>query len=208
MNTFYHYSYRINALFFLTGLLTFTLVGPQRFATFLDALNRMAGAVTNTQPLVISGGPPALLLLQADALVVPMTNGTAQLTARVRDAVGRPVAGALVQFQNELGSVNPASATTDANGVAHATFQTNGAAGRALVTATVNGLSRETAIQLINPATSATTNVLTLAFSASQLDPGGTATIHAVLRDAAGQPVAGELVTLLALWAGSPLPAP
>ena len=49
---------------------------------------------------------------------------------------------------------------------------------------------------MTTPATSATTNVLTLDFGASQLDPGQTAPISAVLRDSAGQPVAGELITL------------
>lgn len=196
MDTFYQYSYRINALFFLTGLLLLALVGQQQFATLVDTLDRLAGTVTSAPPLVISVEPPALLLLQANALVLPKDNGTAQVTARVRDAQGNPVAGTLVQFQSDLGSVNPTSATTDANGIALTTFQTTGAAGRALVTATVNDFSREAAIQVVNPATSATTNVLTLDFGAGQLDPGQSATLQAVLRDAAGQPVAGELITL------------
>jgi adhesin/invasin len=125
-----------------------------------------------------------------------MTSGTTQLTAQVRDAVGNPVAGSAVQFQSNLGTINPANTTTGANGVASVTFQASGAAGRALVTATTGGLSREAAIQLVNPATSATNNVLALDFSPSQLNPGQEAAISAVLRDAAGQPVAGELVTL------------
>ena len=201
MNTFYQNSYRINALFFLLGLLLLVIVGQPRLAALLHTLDSMAGdsmagALTSAPARVIQSGSPALLLLQADALVLPMNNGAAQVTARVRDAQGNPVAGSVVQFQSSLGSVNPASATTDNNGVAITTFQASGAAGRALITATTNGLSREAAIQLVNPATSATTNVLTLDFGASQLDPGQTATINAVLRDGAGQPVAGELVTL------------
>ncbi|MEZ4681017.1 MAG: Ig-like domain-containing protein [Caldilineaceae bacterium] len=208
MNTFYRYSYRMSAFFFLLGLLLLTLVGQQRFTTLLDTLNSMAGTMTNAQPVVISGGPPALLLLQADALVVPMNNGSAQVTARVRDGAGKPVAGVTVQFQGALGNVNPPSATTDDNGVALTTFQSTGTAGRALVTATAGDLSREAAIQAINPATSATTNGLTLDIGASQLDPGQTAPIHAVLRDAAGQPLAGELVTSLVRWGKSPRPAP
>lgn len=196
MNTFTQYSYRINALFFLTGLLLLALVGPQRLTALVDTLNRVTDAMTNTQPLVISGGPPALLLLQADALVLPMTNGTAQVTARVRDAQGNPVAGTLVEFHSDLGNVTPASVTTDANGVATTAFQATGTAGRALVTVTTSGLNREAAIQLVNPATSATTNRLSLDFGGGQLDPGQTAALSAVLRDSAGQPVAGELVTL------------
>lgn len=196
MNTFYQYSYRINALFFLIGLLLVALVGQQRLTTLLATLTSIAEVTTAAPPLVISTEPPAALLLQADALVLPKDNGTAQVTTRIRDAQGNPVAGSLVQFQSALGSVNPASAITDANGVAVTTFQAIGTAGRALVIATTNGLSHEAAIQLVNPATSATTNVLSLDFGANQLNPGQTATIGAVLRDAAGQPVAGELVTL------------
>lgn len=196
MNTFTQYSYRINAFFFLTGLLLLALIGQSRLATLLATLDHMAEVATSAPPLLIQVEPPALLLLQADALVLPMTNGAAQMTARVRDAQGNPVAGTLVQFQSDLGSVNPTSAVTDATGIALTTFQATGAAGRALVTATVNDLSREAAIQLINPATNATTNVLALDFGAGQLDPGQTATLQAILRDGAGQPVVGELVTL------------
>ncbi|MCB0184790.1 MAG: hypothetical protein KDE31_11015, partial [Caldilineaceae bacterium] len=97
MNTFYQYSYRINALFLLVGLLWLALVGQQQFTAMLNTLHSMAGAVTSEPPVVISGGPAALLLLQADALVLPKDNGTAQVTARVRDAVGNPVAGVTVQ---------------------------------------------------------------------------------------------------------------
>lgn len=196
MNTFYQYSYRINGLFLLTGLLLLALVGQQRFTTLLDTLNNMAAAVTSAPSLVISVEPPALLLLQADALVVSKDNGTAQVTARVRDALGNPVAGVTVHFGSTLGSLLPEGTLTDANGVARSTFQAMGTAGRVLITARVNDLSSEAALQLVNPATSASTNVLTLDFGAGQLDPGQTAAINAVLRDSTGQPVAGELVTL------------
>jgi hypothetical protein len=196
MNTFYQYSYRINALLFLLGLLLLALVGQSRLAALMETLNTMAGATTRAQPMVISGGPPALLLVQADALVLPMTEGSAQVTARVRDAQGNPVAGVTVTFAGTLGSLQPESTFTDANGVAGSTFQATGTAGRGVITAGVHDLTSETAIQLVNPATSLTTNALTLDFGATQLDPGETATLSAVLRNAAGQPVAGELVTL------------
>lgn len=196
MNTIKLPIYRINGLLFLLGLLILALLGQPRLAALQETLQRLVEITTSAPPLVISTEAPAALLLQADALVLPKDNGTAQVTARVRDAQGNPVAGTLVQFQSDLGSVNPTSATTDANGIALTTFQTTGAAGHALVTATVNDFSREAAIQVVNPATSVTTNVLTLDFGAGQLDPGQSATLQAVLRDAAGQPVAGELITL------------
>lgn len=196
MQTLNFNSHRINRLIFLVGLLLLALLGQQRQALLQSLFDRMAAAPATVQSRSSQAGPPTLLLLQADALVLPMTNGTAQLTARVRDAQGNPVAGSVVQFQSDLGNVTPNSATTDANGVANTVFQAIGGAGRALVTATTGELSREAAIQLVNPATSATSNVLALDFGASQLNPGQEAAISAVLRDAAGQPVAGELVTL------------
>ena len=196
MNTFTQYSYRINALFFLTGLLLLALVGQQRLTALQDTLNSMATVMTNRPVLLSQSGPPALLLLQADALVLPMTNGTAQVTARVRDAQGNPVAGVTVQFASTLGTLLPEGTLTDANGVARTTFQATGTAGRVDITARVNELSGETAIQLVNPATSATTNSLSLDFGSGQLAPGQTAALSAVLSDSTGQPVAGELVTL------------
>ncbi|MFN8445748.1 MAG: Ig-like domain-containing protein [Caldilineaceae bacterium] len=196
MNTFKLYSYRIPWLLFLLGLLLLALADRQGWQPLTALRNVTSGALTKAAPLEADANPPALLLLQADALVLPMTNGTAQISARVRDARGNPVAGSTVKFQGALGMVNPTSVTTDANGVARATFQAAGHAGRALVTATVNQLSREAAVQLVNPATAATNNGLTLDFAASKVDPGQTVSVHAVLRDAAGQPVAGELITL------------
>lgn len=196
MNTFKRYSYRINEILFLLGLLLLALAQRQGWQPFTVFQDHATGAVTKAASLEVAANPPALLLFQADALVLPMTNGTTQLTARLRDAQGHPVAGTLVTFQSALGSVTPASATTDANGVASTTFHTSGQAGHALVTATVGGLAREAAIQVVNPATNAVSNGLTLDFTASQIDPGQSKTFHAVLRNSAGQPVAGELVTL------------
>ncbi len=131
MNSYYLNSYRINALLFVIGLLLLALAGPQRFANLLDELNRRAGALTGAQPTVLSAEPPATLLLQADALVLPIANGAAQVTARVRDAKGQPVAGVTVQFQSQLGNVAPASSTTDANGAAITTFHAAGVAAQA-----------------------------------------------------------------------------
>jgi hypothetical protein len=62
--------------------------------------------------------------------------------------------------------------------------------------AEANGLTGEAAIQLFNPGGSALAHTLALEFGASKLDPNQEAPVSAVLRDAAGQPVAGELVSL------------
>lgn len=197
MNTLpYLNAHRLNRLFFLAGLLLLVLLGQQRLALLQNLFDRLAERPTIVQARSPQAGPPALLLLEADALVLPMTNGSTPLTARLRDAEGNPVAGVQMQFQSNLGSINPASATTDASGVASVTFQASGTAGQARVIAKTSELSRDAAIQLVNPTTNAASNVLTLDFAAGQLNPGQEVAISAVLRDAAGQPVVGELVTL------------
>jgi adhesin/invasin len=54
--------------------------------------------------------------------------GTAQVSATVTDAGGNPVSGVPVTFATDKGSINPSTATTDANGVATATINTTSTA--------------------------------------------------------------------------------
>lgn len=188
---------RLSSLIMLIGLFSLALAGQRWLWPALQTLqsaNRTA--TTTSQPLVIDAGPPALLLLNADALVLATENGATQVTARVRDAEGKPVAGAAVNFSSAQGSVAPTDAVTDAAGVAVTSFTAGGAQGQAVVTAAVNGLTRDAAIQIVKPNSDATAHTLALDFGATNLDPGQEAAITAVLRDAAGQPVAGELVSL------------
>ena len=152
---------------------------------------------TAQQPLVIEAGSPVLLLLNADALVLTINGDATPLTVRVRDEVGRPVPGVEVRFQSDLGAVTPATATTDAAGQVSASFTAGGEAGQAVVTAQANGLTQQTAIQIVKPNSDATTHQLALEFGSGKLEHGQQATLSAVLRDAAaGQPVVGELVSL------------
>jgi hypothetical protein len=187
----------MSGLLFLVGLLAFAVVGQPRLSSLVAALNDMTGEpITAQQPLVIDAGLPALLLLDADALVLTTESGATQVTARVRDAEGKAVAGVVVQFSSTLGGIDPASVTTDAEGVATATFNAGGAQGQALVSAAANGLTREAAIQLVKPNSDATANTLALDFAATKLDLGQQVAFSAVLRDSTGAPVAGELVSL------------
>jgi adhesin/invasin len=197
MYTERHNFHRISYFIMLIGLLSLGLTGQHSWLAALRSLAQPATAVTTTsQSLVVDAGPPALLLLNADALVLTTENGATQMTARVRDAEGKPVAGAAVNFSSTQGSVAPADAVTDAAGVAMTSFTAGGAQGQAVVTAAVNGLTRDAAIQIVKPNSDATAHTLALDFGVTKLDPGQEAAITAVLRDAAGQPVAGELVSL------------
>ena len=98
MNTFKLTSYRIPWMFFLLCLLLLALAERQGWQPLAALRNDTTGALTRAAPLASEAKPAALLLLQADALVLPMTTGTAQITARVRDAQGNPVAGSTVKF--------------------------------------------------------------------------------------------------------------
>src|SRR5690606_987494 len=114
------------------GLLILGLIGQRAGSAALGRQAQPATVTSANQTLPAAAGPPALLLLSADALVLSMNGDATMLAARVRDAVGRPVPGVAVSFQSNLGSVAPASATTDAAGLASATFTSGGAAGQAV----------------------------------------------------------------------------
>ncbi len=69
-----------------------------------------------------------------------------QLQVKLTDELQLPIAGASVSFAVAAGggSLSPASATTDANGVAKASWTLGSAAGAQSVTATTNGLAAVT----------------------------------------------------------------
>lgn len=165
------------------------------------AFTRLTNAVAGSQPVVLTGGhlmqssaPPALLLLNPDQLVTPINGGTTTLTVRVRDAASQPLPGIIVQLRSMLGSVAPASVTTDGNGAAVVTFTAGSVPGQAQVVAETGGLTQEAAIQVVKP-TDPLANTLTLTVNTSQLDPGQALPVQVALRDAGGAPLAGELVS-------------
>ena len=128
---------------------------------------------------------------------------TAPATARatVLSAAGAPVSGTIVTFGSsaDLAAFNPASATTDANGVATTAVSprlvTSAGADLLRATATVTGVTRtaETAAQFTGT-TSGGTPVLALALSTTSISAATPATVTATLRDAAGTAVAGQVV--------------
>lgn len=171
------------------------------YPTMQRALARLTDAVASSQPAVLTGGQlaqssatPALLLLNPDQLVMPINGGMTTLTVHVRDAASQPVAGVPVQLRSTLGSVMPASVTTDNTGAAVVTFTAGSVPGQAQVVAETGGLTQEAAIQVVKPS-DPLANTLTLAVNANRLDPGQSLPMQATLRDAGGAPLAGELVS-------------
>jgi adhesin/invasin len=187
--------HRISYLIFLIGVLSVGLTGQRAWSSWLHNLSQSATMMTSASPSqVVAAGPPALLLLNADALVAPINNGVATLTARVRDAEGKPVAGVAVSFASDLGTLSPATASTDANGVASATFTAGGTPGQAIVTATAGDFTQTAAIQVVKPNANAP-QALALEVGNGRIPNGQQTGLTVRLRDAAGQPLAGELVT-------------
>lgn len=170
----------------------------------LTGLLIFAGTGVNAQPG--AANPPATLLLDSAALVVPLNGGSSQLTTRVRDAAGQPVAGVVVQFTSQQGTLTPTDATTDAQGLATTQFTAGGTVGQALISAQVATLSRQAAIQIIKPHGAATEHSLTLTIANNVLDPGQQITVNAQLRDGTGAPVRGELISFFGAL-GSVTPA-
>jgi uncharacterized membrane protein YgcG len=81
---------------------------------------------------------PANITLTADPATV-QAGGTSTLTSVVQDTYGTPVPGAQVDFSASVGSVDPASAVTDAQGQVKVTFTAPQEPGQATVTASVYG---------------------------------------------------------------------
>ncbi len=170
----------------------------------LAGLLIFAGTTVNAEPS--AANPPATLLLTSAALVVPMNGGTSQLTTRVRDAAGQPVAGVVVQFTSQQGTLTPVGAITDAQGLATTQFTAGDSVGQAVISAQVATLSQQAAIQIIKPDGAATGHSLTLTLARNVLDPGQQITVNAQLRDGAGAPVRGELISFFGAL-GSVTPA-
>jgi hypothetical protein len=187
--------HRISYLIFLIGLLSVGVIGQRIWSASLGNIAQSATMVTKASRASVAAGAPALLLLNTDALVAPMNGGTATLMARVRDAEGQPVAGVEVNFQSNGGTMSPNTAVTDENGAASTTFTAGNTPGQVIVTATASDFAQTAAIQVIKPNSDATTYALALEVGSNQVDQAQKTALTINLRDAAGQPVAGELVS-------------
>jgi hypothetical protein len=164
-----------------------------RLRTQTETITRAAVIVDR---LAGPAGEPALLLLNADALVATLNGGKVNLTARLRDKDGKAVPGITVNFASTQGSVAPASAQTNADGVATTIFTAGAGEGQTLVTATVDDLVREAAVQVVKPNSTTASHALQLELGAAKLDPGQQMNLSAVLRDGAGAPLAGEVISV------------
>jgi len=130
------------------GQATATLVAPD-FAV-LAATSAQAGSVGPVfrSVQVVTPGLPSALDLVATPSVIQAVTGTAVLTATVRDCAGNPIPGVVVAFSASLGSVTALTATTGPDGQVTAYFSST-VAGTGVITATADGLSRETTVTVL-----------------------------------------------------------
>ena len=72
-----------------------------------------------------------------------------KLSARVLDQEGQPVSGMVVTFSSQLGTMSPASATTNANGMVISNFTAGDIPGQASIEATCcDGTSNTVLLQV------------------------------------------------------------
>ncbi len=144
------------------------------------------GVLSVTVPLTITSGVPVTLTLDAAPTPV-ITNGTATITATVRDEGGNPVMNSLpVSFTATLGTLDPISATTD-EGLAVTTFTAGMTSGSALIEAQAAGFTATLPLPVIGPGEPFTVT-LTADPAATSVN-GAPVRITAQVVDAFGDPV-------------------
>lgn len=94
---------------------------------------------------------PDAIDLQASAASIPIVYGHAAVTATLT-ASSAPVVGRVVTFTTDLGSINPLTATTNAQGRAFATLTAGGTPGTANVVAQAKTLTDSVSIEVYTPA--------------------------------------------------------
>jgi uncharacterized protein YjdB len=143
------------------------------------------GAAVGVEIKAANTGPvePVASVGVTPASATVESNQTVQLTATLRDAAGNPLSGRVVTWT----SSNTAAATVSASGLV-----TGKAAGSATITATSEGQSGTSAITVSAPVPVATVEVTP---ASATVDEGKTVQLTATLRDAAGNPLSGRVVT-------------
>ena len=146
-------------------------------------------------------GTPSLSMTLSSASVT--TTAPATATATVKDATGKPLANLVIKFStiDGLGTFNPASALSDANGtvtvkLSPVTATTNGA-DLAVATATISGTQVTATAGFSATSTGAPatgTPSIALSLSSTIVTTSTPSTVVAVVKDSTGAAVAGQVV--------------
>lgn len=145
-------------------------------------------------PLMAPSG--STITLNAAASVLS-ANGSTTIIAQVLEPAGTPPhSGTRITFSTTLGRIEPASVETDAAGQAIVTFSANGANGTAVIGATSGGATTGTEGVLRLSLGSAAVGRISLNANPSMLpNTGGSSTVHAIVLDVNGNPLAATPVT-------------
>ncbi|HVT18610.1 MAG TPA: Ig-like domain-containing protein [Thermoanaerobaculia bacterium] len=180
------------------GVAVATLRGDGRFGTATVSATVDAAGATAVTLKVDIGAPAKSITLTANPPTLDAKGGTVTLVALVRDAQGKAVPGASVNFSSPIGTLDSSVRTTDATGQATDGLTVKSA--EIANTTTFNVTAQ--AVAADGSLSSATASIQVLSAPAAksmtlQASPqaipssGGTVTLIAVARDAQGQPLVG-----------------
>jgi PKD repeat protein len=157
------------------------------------ALLALVAAACDKVPLTAPTESTITLFASATSIA---PNGSTDIVATVIEEGGTPVQnGTVVSFTTTLGRVEPAEARTQ-NGKVTVRLTGDGRSGVAQVTAFSGGAASE---KLELPIGSAAADTVTVRAEPARLGPaGGSATIVALVRDTAGNPLSGASVAFTA----------
>jgi hypothetical protein len=186
---------------------TATMAAPSGVATFADLSLTMAGTgytlVAADGGLMVTSGAFDIAhgpLSSTESTIVanpgPLAaGGTATLTVTAADGFGNPIAGQSVSLASSgtANTLTPASGTTNASGVFTATLSSTRAEQKT-ITATLSSVQLQTTVTFTPGALSSTTS--TLVASPSSVAAGGSSTLTVTAKDAFGNAIAGQAVTL------------
>jgi len=164
------------------------------FVLMAAAAAALTSAACQKVPLLAPSG--SAITLTASNTAVPV-NGTVQLSAQLLEASGTPPhSGTLVTFTTTLGTIEPASAETDVNGRAVATFKAGNTNGSATITASSGGATANGTNAVKIAVGSAAVGHVSVNASPTLIPAlGGSSAITATVLDINGNPLPTALVS-------------
>jgi hypothetical protein len=161
---------------------------PTAFPALAILVLAMVSGCSRVSPVAPSG---STLSLSANPSFISSASGTSTITALVFRPNGQPaLSGTVVRFQADIATIT-SEATTDSSGIATAILHADGVLGKATVSATTGTATTATMLTVnIGPTAPLAAFLSLQADPPSILGAGGKVKLTAVVRDAAGNPVA------------------
>ena len=137
-----------------------------------------------------------LSIVSGDAQSATVSTSLANdLVVRLLDGNGTPVQGAVIGFTPAAGSVTPTSATTDANGEAHAGWRLGTVAGQQTLTASAAGASGVVFTATATPGAPTQLSIMSGNGQIGNISQPLPLPVVAAVADGFGNPIAGATVT-------------